>query len=153
MFLRKYTPTDCPHLLALFQQTVHTINARDYSPEQLAAWTSGQDLARWNQSLLAHESFVAMVNGSIAGFGDMDQSGYLDRLYVHKDHQGQGIGTALCQALEERVSVCKYTVHASITAKPFFEQQGYTVVEKQQVMRNGVPLTNYRMERHPDSRT
>lgn len=146
MFLRKYTPSDCPALMALFRQTVHTVNAGDYTPEQLDAWTSGQDPVCWNQSLLDHESFVAVENDRIVGFGDINQNGYLDRLFVHKDHQGQGIGTALCQLLEQCVPGRKHTVHASITAKSFFEQRGYTVVEEQQVIRHGVTLTNYRME-------
>ena len=39
----------------LFYDTVHTVNARDYTPEQLAVWAAGQvDLAAWNQSFLAH---------------------------------------------------------------------------------------------------
>lgn len=36
----------------------------------------------------------------ITGFGDMDFTGYLDRLYVHREYQGQGIATLLCGELE-----------------------------------------------------
>ena len=37
--------------------------------------------------------------------------------------------------------------HASITARPFFENRGYQVVREQQVERQGVFLTNYVMEK------
>ena len=38
----------------------------------------------------------------IIGFGDMDDTGYLDCLYVDKDWQGKGAATMLCDALEKR---------------------------------------------------
>ena len=47
----------------------------------------------------------------------MDADGYLDRLYVHKDYQGRGVATALCDALEQAVQCEAYTTHASITAR------------------------------------
>ena len=41
----------------------------------------------------------------------------------------------------------KVTVHASRTARPFFEQRGYRVLYVQQVERRGVPLENFAMEK------
>ena len=38
-------------------------------------------------------------------------------------------------------------MHASITARPFFEQRGYRVVRQQQVARGGARLTNFVMEK------
>ena len=38
------------------------------------------------------------------------------------------------------------TVHASITARGFFERRGYRVVREQQIERRGVLLTNFVME-------
>ena len=46
MYLRRYRPEDCPSMAALFFDTVHTVNARDYTPAQLDAWADGTpDLA------------------------------------------------------------------------------------------------------------
>lgn len=75
----------------------------------------------------------------------MDETGYLDRLYVHADYQGQGIGTAICDELESAVNVSQFVTHASITARPFFEGRGYQVVKEQQVERCGIYLTNFVM--------
>lgn len=85
-------------------------------------------------------------NGEIVGFGDMDETGYLDRLYVHKDYQGQGIASAICDELERFAAGKTFTTHASITAKLFFQHHGYHVVRKQEVIRHGVALTNFVME-------
>lgn len=142
--IRKYSSSDCKYLAELFYQTVHTVNAKDYTKEQLDVWAIGcVDLEKWDKSFSEHYTVVAVENGVIAGFGDIDESGYLDRLYVHKDYQNQGIATAICDELEQSVRADKITTHASITAKPFFEHRGYKVVREQQVIRGGIPLTNF----------
>ena len=145
MLLRAYRPGDCREMAALFYDTVHAVNARDYTPEQLDAWAGGPvDLDAWDRSFRAHTTLVAVAGGRIVGFGDIAGDGYLDRLYVHKDWQGRGVATALCGRLEAAVPG-PVTTHASITARPFFEQRGYRVVRPQQVERRGVLLTNYVM--------
>lgn len=147
MIIRPYQPEDCKELARLFFNTVHTVNAKDYTKQQLNAWATGTvDLEAWNRSLTEHFTLVAMENGIITGFGDMDATGYLDRLYVHRDFQGRGIASALCDRLEASVSG-SVTTHASITARPFFEKRGYRVIKEQQVERRGVLLTNFVMEK------
>lgn len=145
MELRGYRESDCLELTALFYDTVHRVNVKDYTEEQLDAWASGQvDLKTWNRSLQEHFSVVAVEREILVGFGDIDRSGYLDRLYVHADHQGEGIGTKICDRLEQAVQG-NIETHASITARPFFENRGYQVVKEQQVEKRGVFMTNYVM--------
>ena len=143
--IRQYQQSDCKELTELFYNTVHTVNAKDYTKEQLNVWATGQvDLEKWDLSLQEHYSVVAVENNVIVGFGDIDKTGYLDRLFVHADHQGKGIATAICDKLEQFVKK-NVTTHASITARPFFEKRGYKVVKEQQVERQGIFLTNYVM--------
>lgn len=148
MKIRPYHPADLAEMAALFYDTVHTVNAADYTPRQLDAWATGKiDFAAWDASLRAHLSLVAEEGGRIIGFGDLDAaSGYLDRLYVHKDYQHQGVAAALCDRLEAVAKGRVYT-HASITARPFFEKRGYRVQKQQQVERHGELLTNFVMEK------
>ncbi len=148
MILRKYRPEDLEEIATLFYETVHTVNARDYTPEQLSAWATGTiDKKAWNASLMAHTSIVAEEDGQIIGFGDVDDTGYLDRLYVHKDFQRRGIGRAICDALESAVQTGTITTYASLTARPFFEAMGYVVQEEHRVYRQGIVLMNDRMEK------
>lgn len=148
--LRPYVRADLPALAALFYDTVHRVNARDYPPEQLDAWADGRpDLERWDETLAAHDTLIAEADGTIVGFADMD-GGYLDRLYVHASHQREGIAARLCGDLEARAAVRgvrRFTTHASITARPFFEGRGYRTVRARQVERHGVLLTNFTMEK------
>lgn len=145
MILRRYRSSDCKALTELFYNTVHTVNANDYTKEQLNVWATKQiDLKEWDRSLQSHFSIVAVDSGIIVGFGDIDKTGYLDRLFVHSDFQGEGIGTAICDQLEAKVQG-NITTYASITAVPFFEKRGYKVVKEQRVERQGIILTNFVM--------
>ena len=149
MEIRAYTPADCQRTAALFYDTVHAVACRDYSQEQLDAWapadTDQASLIHWDRSFSEHHTLVAVEGTEIVGFGDIDETGYLDRLFVHRDHQGKGVATALCDALEQTVPDGKISTAASITARPFFEGRGYRVVKQQQAIRRNVPLTNYIM--------
>ena len=148
MLFREYQTSDSKEITELFYSTVHTVNAKDYTKEQLDVWATEQvDLEKWNQSLQEHYSIVAIEDGVIVGFGDIDKTGYLDHLFVHANYQGRGIATAICNQLEQVVKG-DITTHASITAKPFFEKRGYRVVKEQQVERQGIFLTNFCMEKN-----
>ena len=130
----------------LFYNTVHSVNAADYSAEQLDAWArEPNQLTAKREVLLEQLTLVAEIDGDIVGFGSIDKFGYLDLLYVHKDYQRQGIAAALCDELEEGFGTI--TTYASITARPFFEKRGYVVVKSQQVERFGVILKNFEMKK------
>ena len=148
MQIREYRTSDCEQLAELFYDTVHSINAKDYTEEQLNVWATGiVDLQEWNRSFLKHKTVIVTENNKIVGFGDIDKSDYLDRLFVHKDYQGQGIASAICDELECSVIGNLITTHASITAKAFFQHRGYRVILEQEVIRQGIPLKNYVMEK------
>lgn len=146
ILIREYNPSDCKRITELFYDTVHKINIKDYDEKQIEAW-AGQipDASVWNRSFLEHFTVVAVMNGEITGFGDMDKNGYLDRLYVDSGHQREGIGKAICDSLENGVKAKEYTTFASVTAKPFFESRGYTVERENTVIRQGIELKNYFM--------
>ena len=146
MEIRAYQPADCAATADLFYRTVHTVNAADYTKEQLDAWATGQvDLEEWNRSFQAHFTLIAVEGSAIVGFGDMDASGYLDRLFVDAEHLRRGIASALCNRLEASVPGTIRT-RSSVTARPFFEQRGYRVIRELKAARRGVLLPCYEME-------
>lgn len=150
MKIRAYLSSDCPQMAALFFDTVHRVNKKDYTKEQLNAWASGEvDLASWDCSFRQRCTLIAETEeGRLIGFADMDEAGYLDRLYVHSEHQKEGIAGALLQQLEQNAAgfgAAAFTTHSSITARPFFEKHGYRVLEEEAVMRAGIWLTRFFM--------
>lgn len=148
MIIRNYRSSDCREILDIFYRTVHTINAADYTQLQLNAWASGHvDRLAWDSVLSAHDTVVAVVGEQIVGFGDMDPTGYFDRLFVHESYQRCGIASAICDELEKRVKASEIVTYASITALPFFVDRGYRVIRERQVCRRGVMLVQYVLEK------
>ena len=146
--LRPCRPEEAAALRALFYDAVHTACAGDYTPAQLDAWAPGAyDPAAWAETLFRAAALAAEAEGRLLGFGTIGPGGYLDLLYVRGDCQGRGVGTALCAALEALYPVDRITVHASRTARPFFERRGYRVVRAQQVERRDQILENFVMEK------
>lgn len=147
MIIRKYKNGDLGTVSGLFYETVHSVNAKDYTPEQLCAWANNaESLKSRSDDLLKHNTLIAEIGGVTVGFGSIDKSGYLDLLFVHKDYQGQGVAAALCDELEKGFTVIK--TFASVTAKPFFEGRGYCAVKEREVERAGVKLKNYEMQKN-----
>ena len=146
--VRAYRPSDLEACYGLFKATVQRVASKDYSPAQIQAWLGDDDQVTrqaWQTTLTAHVSLVAEKDGQLVGFGDMTLDGYLDRLYVHADFQKRGIGATLVNELERLVPTERYTTFASITARRFFEHQGYQVSYQNQVHRAGQTLINFKM--------
>ena len=139
----------------MFYETVHSVNSKDYSQSELEAWAPRDEkeskIKLWKESLGQNITFVAKVNDKVVGFSDLTHNGHLDRLYVHKDYQGQGIATDLVDMLEseaKKLNLLEIDTEASITAMPFFEHRGYKIVCSQTVERKGVKLTNFKMKKN-----
>ena len=149
---RPATVTDIPELKELFCSTVLTVNVRDYTAEEAADWAScGNRLGHW-EKLMATLHFIAACDaeGRIVGFTSIRNDGYLHSMFIHKDHQGEGIATALLQRIEAYAmehGICDITSEVSITARPFFERRGYVVEQEQRAQANRMKLTNYIMKK------
>jgi putative acetyltransferase len=154
VLVREFHPDDALGLLSLFRDTIRRVNSRDYSAEQIRAWASDEiDEAKWSARFAGRFVAVAESAGRLVGFADLESTGHIDRFYVSADQQRRGVGRGLLDALvaeARRLGVCRLFTEASITARPFFESQGFTVLAAQVVVSRGVELTNYRMERRLD---
>ena len=71
-------------------------------------------------------------------------------MFIHKDYQRQGIASALLQRIEAYAAehgISEVTSEVSITARPFFEKQGYIVELEQRAQANRLQLINYKMRK------
>ncbi|MEA5579023.1 GNAT family N-acetyltransferase [Anabaena sp. UHCC 0451] len=139
-------------IMNLFYNTVHEININDYTQQQVNAWASEtMDYEFWHQRLKIKLPYVAENNGEIVGFAELDPDGHIDCFYCHSKYQRKGIGTKLLNHIENMAKsqeMKRLYAEVSITAKPFFQKYGFTVVREQQVERRGVLFTNYVMEKY-----
>lgn len=151
MDLRRYQDGDAPALLAVFLSSVREIAARDYRPEQIAAWAPADlDPTAWASHLRALRPWVVTVDGDIAGYADLQPQGHIDHFFVAGAWAQRGVGRLLMHHLHgeaQRQGVRELTADVSKTAEPFFARHGFTVVERRFPERRGVVLENARMRK------
>jgi putative acetyltransferase len=149
--IRDYEEADAPGICRLFYETVREVNLGDYSPEQVRAWAPEvPDPAVWHARMSGRHTLVAEEVSGVVGFAELEEDGHLDMLFCRKDAIGRGVGSRLCAAAEERtldLGLGRIFTEASITARPFFERRGFHVSQRNRVVRHGVGLTNFSMEK------
>ena len=146
------TFADIPELKQLFKDTILSVNRNDYSLEEAEDWAScGDNNQHWLELInTLHFIIAENEDGHAVGFASISDEGYLHSLFVHKNYQRQGVATLLYDTIEELAKhkqIAKITSEVSITAKPFFEKQGFTVDEEQRRKANKLQLTNYKMSK------
>ena len=123
MRIRDYEHGNAVTIVRLFYDTIHSINPRDYSAEQVQAWAPEiPDAQLWHGRMIARYTLVADQAGELLGFGELEPQGHLDMLYCRADVVGRGVGRRLYDALEAKARMhglrCIFA-EVSITALPF----------------------------------
>lgn len=153
IIVRDYQSSDVSDLASIYYNTIHKINIRVYTEEQVNVWApeSSLQLDGWKKKWEKLPPFVASIDSTIVGFTEFNQeTGYIDCFYVHHDYIGKGIGRALMEKVEATAkhnSLKRVFADVSITAKPFFEAKGFKLVREQIIDRKGVKLKNNIMEK------
>ncbi len=150
--IRQYKASDAQALASIFYNTIHNINIRDYSLEQINAWapSSSLELKGWQQKWKKLRPLVALSKNIQVGFAEFEFDGHIDCFYVHHEFQNKGVASALMTAIEikaKELNLPRIYAEVSITAKPFFEKKGFQVTKKQIVSIRGCQLTNFVMEK------
>jgi putative acetyltransferase len=147
--IRAYQPTDLDAVIAIFLGAIREIASRDYASAQIDAWAQ-VDRESWALRRLSRPTWVAIIDQLPVGFADLEPNGHLDMMFVHPAHQRAGIASALLNAIEiaaRAQGLSEIFTEASITARPFFERRGFSIVTAQLVEKRGRHLRNYRMEK------
>lgn len=148
--LRAARPGDGPAVHRVLYDAVHGGTAAAYGPEERTAWAPSPEPAPgWESSLLAGTTILAEERGAVIGFMSLAADGHLDLAYVAPDRMGQGVGAALHAVILEAARAAGMgllSTEASLIARPFFARHGWRQTARQSVIRNGVALTNFRME-------
>jgi putative acetyltransferase len=149
--IRSYRTEDDADLWAVFHSAIHEVAAADYTREQVAAWApAGFDPSKWSERMRGIAPFVAERDGTIVGYADVQENGYIDHFFVAGAVVRQGIGSRLMQSIHAKAVASgleSLFSDVSITAKPFFERWGFIVEKQQEVTVRGITLTNFRMRK------
>lgn len=149
MKIRQANIDDLEELQQLFVDTINSTCKDDYSKEQIEVWTSSiENREKWKNKILTQYFIVSELDCEIVGFGSLENGNYIDLIYVHKGHLRKGIANQIFNSLKKEAHKSGnkiLTSDVSKTARPFFERNGFTVVEENEFELKGVQISNYRM--------
>lgn len=151
MLVRTHRNGDVPVISRLFYDTIHHVNSRDYTREQIDAWAPEvPEDSFWKERFKRYHVYVAEEDGRIVGFTELDSAGHIDCFFVHHEWQRRGIGSRLMEHVvtsAAKKQISRLFAEVSITAAPFFVNSEFVVVRENEVIRRRVKLKQFVMER------
>jgi putative acetyltransferase len=151
---------DAPALHAIALEAIRVSAATHYTDGQRQAWAARRTVEGHRRFVERSRTLVALVAGEPAGFVSVAltpvaslAAGEVDQLFVHPDHGGRGIASALLARVDRLAAdagLDELVTHASHRAAPVFERGGWRRVEVESVEVDGQVLTRTRMTRRLD---
>jgi putative acetyltransferase len=149
--LRPFLAEDTPVLAAIFTASVEELTGDDYNEAQQEAWANvADDEEEFGKRLASELTLIATLQNSPVGFASLKGKDHIDMLYVHPGAAGQGVASALVDALEKLAGARgakALTVDASDNAERFFAKRGYVGRQRNTVTVNGEWLANTTMRK------
>ena len=126
--LRPASPDDLPAVAELHLAARHGAGGAFppavHPDDEARAWVAAWDLG-------AYDVWVAERDGAPAGYARWTAT-WLDDLYVHPDHQGRGVGTALFELVASMrpSGFCLWVFESNAPARGFYRRQGCLELER-----------------------
>jgi len=154
MQVKRFEEQYTPQMNAIYYHTIHSVNCRDYTPEELEAWApkevlSEESYQKDTERFKEINPFVAVEGDIVLGFAELEDGGHINCFFVHHEHQGRGVGKMLLDACISEARTLGYTriiAEVSITARPFFLKCGFIVVRPVLCDISGMQMKYYDME-------
>ncbi|MBN8569049.1 MAG: GNAT family N-acetyltransferase [Ignavibacteria bacterium] len=151
--IRRAVPQDLKELRQLYIDTVTNINSKDYDENQIRAWikpwfepdTTTRDGRTFADKIVEQYFIVAVIDNTIAGLASLEDNGYLDFMYVHKDFQRHGAAKKLLNELENYANeknIKEVNAIVSKTALGFFEKHGWIKIREDVVEIRGATFVD-----------
>ncbi len=144
--------TDAPGLAKIYHRAVHEGAGRHYSAEQCNAWSPSPPMDEgWCRRLIEAQTIVAERGDALLGFMTLDiATGWVDFAYVVPEVMGQGVADTLYAMLEGRArsaGLRDLETEASLLGERFFRRQGWRVINRTQITRDGVTMPSALMRK------
>jgi len=153
--IRPALANDFKTIASIFHDAVRQVAIRDYTQEQVEAWSPGEhSVEHWLNRTAALKVWVAAVPetpSTLGGFIGFAADGFIDLLFTRPEFLRRGIARSLLAEAEADLQQnCVATAYANVsfTARPFFEAMGYRCLKIQRVWCRSVEMQNFRMEKN-----
>jgi putative acetyltransferase len=151
MHIRAYQSTDLDAIAAVYRDAVIQTGSQAYDAQQVAVWSAyPEDMKEFSQRLSQGITLVAVEDGAIAAFGQLDPLNHIALLYTSGQFARKGCATEIYQRLEAEAIAHQVDIlhtEASRIAKHFFLKMGFHTVEVELVVRHGVEFERFRMSK------
>lgn len=150
--IRDFMPGDEAPLRQVFVSSINGLTGDHYDQAQREAWLGGaDDIAKWNARIQHIQPFVALHDGVVAGYADLQPDGLIDHFFVAAEHARRGVGDALMQHLHQQArlrGIVELHAQVSLSAERFFKRHRFIVQQRQTVRVAGIALDNALMCKH-----
>jgi GNAT superfamily N-acetyltransferase len=147
--LRMCGVDDAEVLAATYRDAVRNLGGQAYSEAQVEVWARyPEDIGSFRRALSAGLTLCIEVDGTPVAFGQLEPVDYIALLYCHSARARKGYASAILHELEVYAmnkGVTMLRVAASAVARPFFEHNGFRVIEEERPRRHGVEFLRYKM--------
>ncbi|MFB6115494.1 MAG: GNAT family N-acetyltransferase [Candidatus Nanohalobium sp.] len=147
--IREYASEDFEECREIIEKATSSIDTK-YSSEELEHLE--QAVPDMVAELAEKDEFKFYVaeNETITGVAGFHPKGKIAGIFIHPDHQREGIGRKLMQKIDneaEKEGVEELEVSASITAKEFYEKFGFKTIEETESEIEGKYIPIYKMKK------
>ena len=133
--IRLFVESDAGAVQNIIHRGLREINGKDYPSELIEEYCAYFTLEKIKSQADSAHMYVAVSGdkivgtGSIAPYWNSEKESILLTIYVLPEMIGQGIGTAIINALEKDgyfLRANRIEIPSSITAVKFYQKMGYT---------------------------
>lgn len=155
--LRPGRPGDAQDLAGVFFASVREAALADYSIEQVQAWAPERPDDSWFADRMNDGRLLLVAvdaDDHVVAYADLEDDGHIDHLYCLPTFVGRGVGSALYDAIETEArarGIGRLFVEASEGARRLFQRKGFRVVRRNELVRHGVALHNFDMDKPLDA--
>lgn len=132
---REAEPSDAQTLRWTKHAAIDSIRTDEYTDDERRAWKPDSQAVPDFRRAIDSETFevlVAETDGETAGYGVLNRPAErIDAVFVHPEHDRQGIATSLVKQLESRArmdGIDSVTLVSSLNAESFYDRLGYRTV-------------------------
>lgn len=148
--VRQAVEADAAGLAEVNVRSIREVCGKDYAdPDHLDRWCANKTPENFRTWIAEPDSRVlaGLVDDRLAGIGMIDlEKGYVHMLYLVPEALGHGLGKAMLKEMERLAREHGHTkleLHATITARTFYEAQGFRNLA--QIEKHGYP--SFHMEK------
>ncbi|MDE1907672.1 MAG: GNAT family N-acetyltransferase [Rhodospirillales bacterium] len=148
--LRPARPGEGQVLYEITEASIRGLAASHYSPELIAEWMNGRDVALYEAAIAQGGVTIAVETAKTLGFVEAAQ-GEITRLFVRPEAAGQGLGRRLLEHGINMAGEGEIWLNATLNAALFYERCGFMPMGREIYRRDdGMKVEIVRMVRRTD---